>query len=122
MQMKRVVSLGILTICAAALALAQDISGKWTTKFDSPVGEQSYTYTFKLSGTQLTGRATSNLGDTEIAEGKVEGDTVHFVENLSLEGMVLKITYTGKIVGDEIRFTRNVADFGDEQMVAKRAK
>jgi hypothetical protein len=35
----------------------------------------------------------------------------------------IKITYTGTIVSDdEIKFTRNVADFATEELVAKRAK
>ena len=37
-------------------------------------------------------------------------------------GNALKITYKGKISGDEIKFTRNVADMVSEDLVAKRAK
>jgi hypothetical protein len=44
------------------------------------------------------------------------------VENLNYQGMPLKITYKGKIMGDEIKFTRNVADIADEPFVAKRSK
>ena len=38
------------------------------------------------------------------------------------EGMLLKITYKGKISGDEIKFSRNMADIADEPFVAKRSK
>jgi hypothetical protein len=89
------------------------------------VGEQNYTYTFKVSGTQLTGRAKGGVAeaDTEITEGKVQGDTVSFVENVNFQGMPLKITYTGKVVSDnEIKFTRNVSDLVTEEIVAKRSK
>ena len=33
------------------VALAADVSGTWTTSFDSQVGVQSYTFTFVVSGT-----------------------------------------------------------------------
>jgi hypothetical protein len=39
-----------------------------------------------------------------------------------MEGQPLRITYTGKVSGDEIKFTRKVADIATEEFVAKRAK
>jgi hypothetical protein len=41
---------------------------------------------------------------------------------LNFQGNDLRITYTGKINGDEIKFTRKVADFATEELTAKRAK
>jgi hypothetical protein len=114
-----------LTLAAAgALAAAPpDLSGTWTTKFDSQVGEQSYTYTFKVEGGKLTGHAKSNLGEGPLSDGKVEGDTVKFVENLDYQGQALAISYEGKIVSaDEIKFKRDVAGQGGEEFTAKREK
>ena len=46
-----------------------------------------------------------------------------FVETLNFQGMVLEISYTGKIVSaDQIDFTRQVADIATEKLVAKRVK
>jgi hypothetical protein len=101
---------------------AADIAGKWTASFDTQIGVQNYTYTFKIEDAKLTGAAESPLGKTEIAEGAVKGDEIFFVENLNYEGNALRITYTGKISGDEIKFTRNVADMVTEEFVAKRSK
>ena len=115
----------IVALCAMWLAPLQaaDISGKWTASFDTQIGKQNYTYDFKVAGTVLTGRAKSDNGDVEIKEGKVTGDTVTFVENLSFQGMELKITYTGKIISaDEIKFTRDVSGIANEDLTAKRAK
>jgi hypothetical protein len=36
--------------------------------------------------------------------------------------MDIKITYTGKIDGDTIMFTRQVGDFATEELTAKRVK
>ena len=112
--------------CVLLLPLAAgaaDITGKWTASFDTQIGQQNYTYTFEVKGTALTGKAKSDNGETEIKDGKVEGDTVTFVENLNFQGMDIRIEYTGKIVSaDEIRFTRKVADFATEELVATRVK
>ena len=113
----------VLVLASAAAAFAADITGKWTSSFDTQIGVQNYTYEFVVKDGTLTGKAKSDNGESAIQEGKVDGDKVSFVENLTFQGMELRITYTGKIVSaDEIKFTRNVADFATEELVAKRAK
>ena len=118
--------LAILMLAGLVCVYAADITGKWTTQFDSQVGLQKYTFEFKVEGTKLTGKAISNIAGadatSELVEGKVTGDEVTFVENLNYQGMELKITYKGKISGDEIKFSRTVADSGGEEFVAKRDK
>jgi len=102
---------------------AADVSGTWTAEFDTQVGKQNYTYVLKVSGSQLTGKAKSANGETELKDGKVEGDAVTFVEMLNIQGMELKVTYKGKVVSaDEIKFTRDVAGMVQEELVAKRSK
>jgi hypothetical protein len=102
---------------------AADVSGTWTAEFDTQVGKQNYTYVLKVSGSQLTGKAKSANGETELKDGKVEGDAVTFVEMLNFQGMELKVTYKGKVVSaDEIKFTRDVAGMVQEELVAKRSK
>jgi hypothetical protein len=102
---------------------ARNISGTWTASFDTQIGKQDYTYTFVVKGSQLSGRAKSANGDTEITEGKVEGNKVSFVENLNYQGMPLKIVYTGTVSSpDQIDFTRDVGGAAMETLVAKRVK
>ena len=116
----------LITIAALLLfssARAADVSGTWTAEFDTQVGKQNYTYVLKVSGSQLTGKAKSANGETELKDGKVEGDAVTFVEMLNFQGMELKVTYKGKVVSaDEIKFTRDVAGMVQEELVAKRSK
>jgi hypothetical protein len=108
--------------CVPALA-ATDISGSWTSSFSTDVGEQHYTFTFKVTGSQLSGRAKSNIADVEILDGKVEGNTVTFLEKITFQGRDLDIEYTGTIVSDdEIKFTRKITGNVVEQLVAKRIK
>ena len=124
MAARRLLSICILLVAAAGVVRAADISGIWSAKFTTQVGEQQYTYEFVVKGTALTGSIKSNLlGDSVIADGKVDGNKVTFVENGKYMDMPIRIEYTGTITNDnEIAFTRKVADFGSEDLVARRSK
>ena len=60
-------------------------------------------------------------GETELKEGRVNGNEIFFVETVKLEGNKLR-EYKGKVAGDEINFTRKVGDLATYQVVAKRIK
>ena len=124
MNCSRFLLLAVVALVIVAPAFGADVTGKWTASFDTQVGVQNYTYDFKVSGAKLTGTAKSQFGESEIQEGSVKGDEVSFVENLNFQDQKLRIEYKGKIsgAGDEIKFSRKVADVATEELVAKRAK
>lgn len=124
MAKTRILLGAVIVAAMAAAAFAADVTGTWTASFDTQVGAQKYTYTFKVDGNKLTGKAKSELAntETEIAEGTVNGDDISFVENLNFQDMPLRIVYKGKIAGDEIKFTRTILDMITEELVAKRVK
>ena len=110
------------TLVMLAPLFGADITGTWTASFDTQIGVQNYTYTFKVEGAKLTGTAKSDNGTSQIMDGTVNGDDISFVENLDFQGMPLRIVYKGKVSGDDIKFTRVVLDMFTEELVAKRAK
>ena len=115
----------LLTVAFLSLsALAADVTGTWKAEFDTQRGLQKYTFTLKQDGTRVTGKASvereGEKREAELKEGKVEGDTVTFVETLKIQDNELRITYTGKISGDQIKFTRKVGEFGSSEATAKR--
>jgi len=112
----------VLALAFVVVLPAADVTGSWKGDFETPIGHRNYTYDLKADGEKLTGTATSERGETEIAEGKVSGDEVFFVETLEFQGQSIRIEYTGKVSGDEIQFKRQVGDFGSQEFVAKRAK
>jgi hypothetical protein len=113
-------TVALVPSAAVAAAPTADISGTWATEFDSQVGKQTYTYTFKVEGGTLTGHSKSNLGESDLT-GTVDGDKVTFVENLNYQGTPLAITYTGQIVSaGEIKFKRDVGGQGGEEFTARR--
>ena len=124
--MKRCVVLAAIvlaTVSSVALRAA-DPSGRWAATFMTDVGEQVYTYEFIVKGTTVTGTAKGSLtGETKISDGKIDGDTITFVENASYMGMPIVFTYTCKMTSaDQIELTRNVMDIATEKATAKRAK
>ena len=124
--MKRLSLLTILTMALTPVPLLAQTgaAGTWTASFETQIGVQDYTYVFEVDGMTLTGTAKSSMSETPSAvrDGKIEGNTLTFVENLNYQGMELVITYKGTLAGDEIRFTRMVGEFATEELTAKRAE
>jgi hypothetical protein len=115
----------ILTMLAAGLALtawAADLTGQWTATFNTQIGEQHYTYTFKVDGEKLTGTAKNDRGTIDIANGTIKGDLISFDETLDFNGQTILIKYTDTVSGDSIKLHRKVGDFAEEDLVANRIK
>src|SRR3954467_4405501 len=121
--MKTHIALFALAV-ASLSAFAADITGRWKAEFDTQRGLQKYTFTLKQDGTSVTGKANvereGEKREAELKEGKADGDTVTFVEPLKIQDNEINITYTERISGDEIKFTRKVGDFGSSEATAKR--
>jgi hypothetical protein len=114
----------LMLLVAGAQAWTQDVTGTWKASFDTQIGRMDYTYTFAVKDATLTGKIQSEMGGTtDVIDGKVDGDKVSFVEIFKYQGAEIRISYSGKVTSaDEIRFTRQVAEFATEEVVAKRVK
>ena len=123
----KTVALAALTLAFVGTACAEDtVAGKWKGEFDSQIGLQKYTYDFKVAGTNLTGTAIGEreMGTNEVTltEGTVSTNGIAFVELLKFDDNEIRIEYTGKVSGDEIKFHRKVGDVAEEDFVVKRIK
>jgi hypothetical protein len=105
-------TLGLLLLVGLTLvgplAFAQSVDGVWEGQVEGRNGMQQLTFNFKVEGSTLTGKVTTQRGDNEIKDGKVEGDQISFKTPLSFNGNDITIIYTGKISGNEIAFKREV--------------
>ena len=100
------------------------VAGKWTAQVPGRDGQtRDVTFNFKTAGDKLTGTMSGRQGDVEITDGKVKGDEVSFDVTMTMQGNAMKMTYKGKVAGDEIKFTRHRegSDRASE-FVAHRAK
>lgn len=104
--------------------LGADLTGTWRAEFETQRGLQKYAFAFKLDGTKITASATADLNGQKreivFKEVSLKDNTLTFVETLDAQGRELRISYTGKVTGDEINFHRAVGEFGSSDSVAKR--
>ena len=99
-----------LVMFAALVAFsaeAADVTGNWAAKVPTADGERDYTFALRQSGATLIGTARSEKGVVALSNGRINGTTIAFVENVTVAGRRVVIEYTGEIVSDsEIRFKR----------------
>lgn len=123
----KTIGLAAFALAFAGRALAQDdIAGKWKAQFDSQIGTQKYTFELKVDGTNLVGKAIgereNGTNEVAITDGKIGKDGISFVEPLKFQDNDIRIEYTGKVSGDELKLHRKVGDFAEYDIVAKRVK
>jgi len=119
----RKLALAVLIIALGAVtALAADLNGKWKASVETPRGTQEITFDFHVDGAALTGKVTTPRGESDIQDGKIDGDNLSFTQVVNFNGNEMKISYTGKVDGDNIKFTRTVGDRPAVEFTANRDK
>jgi hypothetical protein len=124
--MKRLLKVTLVSAFAAITMMAADATGKWTAEMQGPNGNtRTVTMNLKADGEKLTGTVSGRGGDTEISDGKVDGDTVMFNVIREFNGNKMTQHYTGKVDGDTIHFTMKMeggmGDGQERKLDAKRS-
>ncbi len=126
----------IKAVALAGIALALGISaraadqpsviGKWKAEFDSQIGTQKYTFEFKTEDGKLTGKAVgirdNATNEVTLADIKLKDDEISFAEPLKIQDNDVRVEYSGKVTGDEMKLHRKVGDFAEYDITAKRVK
>ncbi len=120
--MFRKLGLAVLFVALGSVtALAADFNGKWTAQVETPRGTMPLTFNFHVDGSKLTGTVSTRRGDTDIENGKVDGDNISFDQVMNFNGNEFKISYSGKADGpDSIKFTRQFGDRPGTDFTARR--
>ncbi len=118
---KSLLAVLFLALCSVT-SLAADFSGKWTADFTTPRGAQTLNFDFHVDGAALTGKVSSQRGDGDISEGKIDGDNISFVQVMKFNDNEIRFVYKGTIAGDEIKMTRQAGDRPAMDIVLKRVK
>ena len=63
------------------------IDGRWVGTASSPQGDFELTFTLKVDGNTLTGKNSSAMGETDLTNGKVNGNEFSF--DVDMNGMVI---------------------------------
>ena len=113
----KVAACAILTIGLVAQARAEDKktdpTGTWTWTVDRNGQTSTQTLKLKLDGGKLTGAIAGRNSnpDTEIADGKIDGDNLSFSVTRERNGNKMTQKFSGKLDGDTIKgkieFDRN---------------
>lgn len=126
----------IKAVALAGIALALGISaraadqpnviGKWKAEFESQIGTQKYTFEFKTEDGKLTGKAVGIRDDATnevaLADVKLKDDQISFAEPLRIQDNDVRVEYSGKVAGDEMKLHRKVGEFAEYDITAKRVK
>src|SRR2546427_12727168 len=87
-----------LLLRVVVAALAADVNGKWVAQVPGRGGQmQDVTFNFKADGDQLTGTVSGRRGDTNISDGKIEGDEISFSQVMEFNGNQMKLMDKGKV-------------------------
>jgi hypothetical protein len=131
---KKLLFVTTILLVVAFVAIAADVTGKWTYEQQGRNGAQTMTITLKQDGAKLTG-SIPGFGrgggepppPTEISNGKVDGNNVYFeVKRAGRNGDTIT-KYEGTLDGDslKLKITRPAMGGGEPpapvEVVAKRA-
>jgi hypothetical protein len=104
--MKTILQSGTLLIAMAISVFAADPTGKWAASMPGRGGDtMTVTFNLKADGDKLTGSVSNPRGDTEISDGKIDGDNISFSVVREFNGNTMKTVYKGTIEGDTIHFS-----------------
>lgn len=112
----------VLGCMMAVAAFATDVNGKWTAETQGRDGQtMTVGFNLKADGSTLTGTVSGRMGDTQISNGKVDGENVSFDVVREYNGNSFTQHYTGKMSGDTIQFKVEGSRGPAREMTAKRA-
>jgi hypothetical protein len=110
----------LAVIIASVSVLAENsVAGVWRVDFVTPLGQTFVNMTINQSGARLTGHATDEFGEYEIA-GRLVEDQVTVVWEVPEDGKMLEITMKGKLDGNVITGTAKLGDVGEGPLTARR--
>lgn len=116
--------LALLTCLLSVAAWAADVTGKWNAEMPGRGGDtRKIVFDLKADGATLTGTVSNPQGgETDISDGKVDGDNISFSVVREVNGKQFKINYTGEVKDNQIQFKvqREGGQGGGREFTAKR--
>lgn len=96
------------------------VDGLWNVTIKSPMGDQKATLSVAASGDTFAGTFTGDEGSLEIADGKVEGDTVSWTMAI-VKPLPMTLTSNLTVEGDVATGSVTAGAFGTFPMTGVRA-
>lgn len=96
-----------------------NVDGSWDTVTKSPMGDQKATLTVNSDGSTFTGSYSGAMGSTDITDGKVEGDKLHWKVSIVVP-MPMTLDCEATVSGDTMEGTVGAGAFGSFPMSGTR--
>ncbi|NNC73595.1 MAG: hypothetical protein HKN78_12070 [Sphingomonadaceae bacterium] len=96
-----------------------DVSGTWDGTINSPMGEQKVTMTLNQDGDAVTGTAAGAQGAADIEDGKVDGDTFTWKQDITVP-MPMTLEGTATVGGDSMTGAIKAGAFGEMPFKAEK--
>lgn len=122
MQRRNLLSAAICIAALSSTLLAAGVAGKWSAQVPGRDGQtREQVFTFVVDGANLSGTISGMPGgDAKIEDGKVEGDNLSFKVTRDMGGNSVTWTYTGSVMGDEMKLKRDGGRGAAQEFTAKR--
>lgn len=112
-----------VAILVSGAALAQgnvNVAGKWESKFESPQGTRTSTFTFEQDGDKIKGTVSGGRGDSPLV-GTIKGKEIKFTVTRQTPNGEMKVEYSGTVEGDTIKGTVQMGQ-GSREWTATKVK
>jgi hypothetical protein len=96
------------------------VDGTWNITVNSPMGAQKNSLELKSSGSALTGKASGAQGSQDIANGKVDGNSVSWDISITTP-MPMTLGFAGTVEGDKMSGNVKAGAFGSFPFSGERA-
>ena len=96
------------------------VDGNWNITVQSPMGAQPSSLTLKADGGTLTGTQSAQGNTADIANGKVDGDTVTWSNSITTP-FPMTLEFNGKVEGDTLNGNVKAGAFGSFPFTGTRA-
>ena len=105
---KKLLFVVTILLVVAFAAMAADVTGKWTYEQAGRGNPTQVTLNLKASGGTLTGSMVrpGRGGDpmeSQISDGKIDGDNISFKVTMQMGGNSMTTEYTGAVSGNELK-------------------
>jgi hypothetical protein len=114
--MKKIFASVFLMLFCTTLLFASKIDGSWAASVDTDNGTFKFTLTYKVDGEKLSGTISSDMGELEFTDGKVDGDTFEY--KFEIDGY--SITHKGKLLNKKEINIKSSGDYGENEYVIKK--
>lgn len=100
--------------------MSEPTAETWNLTIQTPIGPQVSVATFIRQDAVLTGRIDGKMGGEDITEGKIDGQTLTWINDVKKPAKI-KLAFDVQIAGDQLSGKVKMGLFGTFNVAGQRA-